>query len=1076
MLERVTSRLIVKREHRMPDYLGERTAIVRQVKSFLLGPLEPDEILESSPVDTYLTGILWPQGESLSDSVEDDRQEGPPTNEDRETDLGVPGYRTIRPCSIGMTFAADRDASLTVSLATTARYSPVELQSSDNRGTKQNWQRVQLNYKHTVSNGKFGTWKTHKFINQDGDSIHDPEICIHFKRRVDGNLQVVTITLINKSKKIENKSRDQLCLFQAAFEVSAIGADGKGAIRARPQSHIAANDEESQSVELLYRDVLEFAVGHGIAVEWDQPSEECVTRIATNWMPEANVKNMSDSGHSILEEFLQRIPDVLSAKWLARFNERIQIIKELKKFSDTYSYWIHDYLESSVNDLPQYMQDPGMKNLQRCKEVLRRMEEGINTLRINENAWQAFTLTNAAMDQQAKYRDNPDLKWRPFQLAYILLVLPGIVNPDSEDRNCLDLLWFPTGGGKTEAYLALAAFQIFFRRLEDQERRIMGGVDVLMRYTLRLLTVQQFQRAASLICACDSIRCKNPELGSAPISLGLYVGGDTTPNRAERAEEALGQEHNGEQPRSTPRQLLSCPVCGDELFTSSYNMGETGIEIRCDNHGCETGGEPLPVYTVDDYIYQSPPSLIIGTIDKFAQLPRRKDISSLFGLGTKLRPGLIIQDELHLISGPLGSIAGLYETVIDLMCTANEIRPKIIGSTATIGHAKNQVLALFDRNVLQFPPPGFTASDSFFAVRDEAGPDRLFVGLSTAGRSPKFSLQAATAALLQAAQHLKDNGLSIKALDPFWTTVIYFNSLRELGGAHALIQDDVQRSIAFFARLNSDNPRELEGETIELSSRVVSRDLPEYLKQLEASLVQDERDLFHSDDPRDVVLASNMISVGLDVPRLGQMLINGQPKSTAEYIQASSRIGRGHHGLVLTLYNFSRPRDVSHFEHFHMYHGSLYKNVEATSVTPWAPRARDKALHAVFVAAVRHLVSGMQDDGAAINFDRSHSDIHQIMHAIMRRASGASPGENAKQIESDLIEIIEKWESRSQALRKSDASLLYWEKKAPYGRTKPHLLYSAEGGRKSGEGWSTPNSMREVEPSTAFVLHSADWN
>ena len=1073
-MERVTSKLTAKREHRMPDYLSERTAIVRQVKSFLLGPLDPDEILESSPVDTYLTGILWPQGESLIGSFEDDNQEGAPTSEDRETDLGVPGYRTIRPCSIGMTFAAYRDASLTVSLATTARYLPVELQSSDNLGTKRNWSRVQLNYKYTISKDE-GTWTTHNFINQDGDPKHDPEICLHIKRRVDGNLQVVTITLINKSKKIENKNRDQLCLFQAALEVNAFGVDGKGAIRARPQSLIATNDEEAQSVALLYRDVLEFAVGHGIAVEWDQPSEGLVTRISTSWMPEANVKNMSDSGHSILEKFLQKNPDVLNAKWLARFDERNQIINALNDFIDTYGCWIHDHLESSVNSLPQELQDPAMNNLKHCKEVLRRMEEGIVTLRVNEIAWNAFTLTNAAMNQQAKYRNNPELKWRPFQLAYILLVLPGMVNLDSNDRNCLDLLWFPTGGGKTEAYLALAAFQIFFRRLDDAERQKKGGVDVLMRYTLRLLTVQQFQRAASLICACDLIRCKNPELGSAPISLGLYVGGDTTPNRVEHAEEALRQERNGEQPRSTPRQLLNCPVCGNELLASSYNMGESGIEIRCDNYRCESGGEPLPVYTVDDYIYLSPPSLLIGTIDKFAQLPRRKDLSSLFGLGTKLRPGLIIQDELHLISGPLGSIAGLYETVVDLMCTTNEIRPKIIGSTATIGQAGNQVRALFDRDVLQFPPPGFTASDSFFAVRDEEGPDRLFIGLSTAGRSPKFSLQAATAALLQAAKHQEDNGLSTEALDPFWTTVIYFNSLRELGGAHVLIQDDVKRSIDFFARLNSDNPRELEGETIELSSRVVSRDLPEYLKQLEASLVQDEENIFYSDDPPDVVLASNMISVGVDVPRLGQMLINGQPKSTAEYIQASSRIGRGLHGMVLTLYNFSRPRDVSHFEHFHMYHASLYKNVEATSVTPWAPRARDKALHAVFVAAVRHLVSGMQNDGAAINFNRSNSDIDQIMHAIMSRAHNASLGAIVDEIEPDLIEIIKRWEIRSQTQRNSGAALLYWKKAAPYGNTKPHLMYSAEDGRKTvGGGWPTPNSMREVEPSTAFVLHSAD--
>ena len=240
--------------------------------------------------------------------------------------------------------------------------------------------------------------------------------------------------------------------------------------------------------------------------------------------------------------------------------------------------------------------------------------------------------------------------------------------------------------------------------------------------------------------------------------------------------------------------------------------------------------------TVDDHLYASPPSLIIGTIDKFAQLPRRSDLRSLFGLDGGLRPGLIVQDELHLISGPLGSIAGLYETVIDLACTDGGVRPKVIGSTATIGQAGRQVRALFDRDVLQFPPAGFEARDSFFAVRDEKGPDRVYLGLSSAGRSPKFALQAATAALLQAVERRRDAGALAGSLDPFWTTVLYFNSLRELGGAHVLVQDDIPRQMSFLASRMGCQRRDLEAETIELSSRVASRELPEYLNQLAVPL------------------------------------------------------------------------------------------------------------------------------------------------------------------------------------------------------------------------------------------------
>ena len=953
----------------VPDHSRERSEIIRLSKALLLGPLADDETIPSPPADTYLTGILWPEGAPLP-LIEDDQKNDAPANEDGETDAGVPGYRTVRPCSIGMTFSADADATVVVSLGTTARYVPVEQEVSEGRRLERHWRRVPLEYRYEVSAGGSKSWREHQFLDPDGTAVHDPDLCLHIRRRIDSTRQVVTVTLINRASETDDSFRDERCLFQAGLEVRAFTPEGGGAIRPRPAVSSAAADEDTRSAALLYRDVVEYAVGHGVAAEWEPSPAMCVDRVATTWLPTANVKGMSAAPHPMLEGFFRDHTEALQASWLARPDARREVTGVLGTFVGEYSRWISDTLEARLADIPLDMRDAANRNMARCRDACRRMEEGVATLEHHDNAWRAFVLANAAMDRQARYeakgQGKGPLTWRPFQLGYMLLVLTGLVRLDHDDRNCLDLLWFPTGGGKTEAYLALTAFQIFFRRLADAARRDHGGVDVLMRYTLRLLTVQQFQRAASLICACDAIRRERGDLGDAPISLGLYVGGGATPNRVADAHEALREERDGLQPRSTPRQLLDCPVCGHELPPSSYTEAAngSGIEIRCTDPDCETAGEPIPVHTVDDYIYASPPSLIIGTIDKFAQLPRRNDIRALFGLDGGLRPGLIIQDELHLISGPLGSIAGLYETVIDLICTEGGIRPKVIGSTATIGQAGRQVRALFDRNVLQFPPSGFEASDSFFAVRDEEGPDRIYLGLSSAGRSPKFALQAATAALLQVARYRKDAGATAEALDPFWTAVLYFNSLRELGGAHVLVQDDIPRHMAFLAGRLGSAPRALEGEAIELSSRVASRELPEHLSQLGVSLAGLDGDPFAL-WPRDVVLASNMISVGVDVPRLGLMLVNGQPKATAEYIQASSRIGRGLHGLILTLYNFGRPRDVSHFEHFLAYHSALYRNVEATSVTPWAPRARDKALHAVVAAAVRHLVAGMDDDEAA---------------------------------------------------------------------------------------------------------------
>lgn len=301
-----------------------------------------------------------------------------------------------------------------------------------------------------------------------------------------------------------------------------------------------------------------------------------------------------------------------------------------------------------------------------------------------------------------------------------------------------------------------------------------------MRYTLRLLTVQQFQRAAALITACEFMRQHDGRLGNARISLGLHVGDDSTPNGMEKAREVLEEERLGRKPVSTPRQLLRCPVCGGDLHASAFrpHPSEPRIDIVCEAEGCEAQGNPLPILTVDDTIFASPPSLLIGTIDKFAQIPRSARMRPLFGLDGGEPPGLIIQDELHLISGPLGSMAGLYETAIDMLCTRGDVRPKVIGSTATIGQAATQVRALFDRSVLQFPPPGFDADDSFFAVRDTVGADRLYIGLPTAGRSPKFALQALVAALLQSAHTLVERGKADQqAIDAYWTCVAYFNSL-----------------------------------------------------------------------------------------------------------------------------------------------------------------------------------------------------------------------------------------------------------------------------------------------------------
>lgn len=1075
-----------------------RSALLDMTSALLHGPLQVDEILTSAPVDTYLTGILWPRGTLVGAEADDDDvthdAKGGEVGSASDNEQGIPGYRAIRPCSIGMTLSVNQCVPLKVSLGQTARYVPVDMkvepeQKGNSNGTTsdtkeaRSWTRKVLGYSVLIPADQApGDHTLNDFLDVSGNPIRDLRLSVRVRLRHLKGQSVFTFTLVNEEKDDTDTLRDTSCLFQAELVVHAVEGE-LGAIQPRKGAVVEEADDDALCNALLYRNIHEFAVGHGIATVWDEPNGLLVKEVRTAWLPITSVRGTSPSGHALLKDFVSDHPDGLKAAFLGQESERSIVLRSLASFVLCYQQWIETVLVSNIAFFEGQLGKAAALNLERCQSVHQRMQQGLIMLQQDAVAWTAFALANQAMDKQSRYASKDDqarpLVWRPFQLAFMLLVLPGIVNPDREDRSCMDLLWFPTGGGKTEAYLALTAFQIFHRRLISGVARKQGGVDVLMRYTLRLLTVQQFQRAAALILACETMRTQDSRLGVARISLGLYVGDGSTPNSMEKARTVLEEERLGQKPISTPRQLLRCPACGNALHATAFRAhpSEPRIDIVCENSSCETQGCTIPVLTVDDAIFASPPSLLIGTIDKFAQIPRSSKMRPLFGLDGGEPPGLIIQDELHLISGPLGSMAGLYETAIDMLCTRDTVRPKVIGSTATIGQAASQVRALFDRDVLQFPPPGFDADDSFFAVRDTVGADRLYVGLPTAGRSPKFALQALMAALLQSTHTLVERGSAdFEAIDAYWSCVAYFNSLRELGGAHVLMQDDVPRQMAFLATRLGTSPRPLESQPVELSSRKSSRELPGVLQALSATLHDFHEALAQgeiTDQPEDTVLASNMISVGVDVPRLGLMVVNGQPKSTAEYIQASSRVGRSGPGLVFTLYNFSRPRDLSHFEHFRAYHSALYRSVEATSVTPWASRAQDKALHAVVVSVIRHLVPGMSTDEDALRFNAEAPEVLALLDRILTRASEATGGIEENATLAGLQAIVDRWESQVANTKAANRKLLYWKRPAPFGRSLPHLMCSAEestGG--AGQAWPTPGSMREVEPSCAFVLKS----
>ena len=728
-----------------------------------------------------------------------------------------------------------------------------------------------------------------------------------------------------------------------------------------------------------------------------------------------------------------------------------------------YQEWIA-YEEARIPSLPAEFQAQAQRHVDRCGLGAQRMTDGITSIGSDKDVSAAFQLAQSAMATQFGWsRKSETLKWRPFQLAFQLLVIPSLADRSHSDREIMDLLWFPTGGGKTEAYLTLAAFIILLRRLRATKQDNGAGVAVLMRYTLRLLTVQQFQRAAAMIFACELLRRRVadggtalPSLGTAEIGIGLWVGAAATPLTL---QEALNRSPGDP---STPEQLTNCPCCGAKL-SWKLSPRESTVECASDAGTCELAdsGPRLPVWTIDEEVYRHIPSLLIGTVDKFAQIVRRPDTTVIFGHGTThAPPDLIIQDELHLISGPLGSIAALYEVAIDELCRIGSARPKIIGSTATIRRAEEQIRALFDRGTYQFPAPGLDAGNSGFAVTDFENPERgrLHVGLTTAGRSATYMLQALAASLLQSATA---PDASPEERDHYWTLVTYFNSLKELGRALVLMQDDVPVSITQFAARRGEKHRQIEAPS-ELTSRVRSYEIRDMLERLDKPASVPEA--------VDLLVASNMISVGMDIRRLGLMIVNSQPKTLSEYIQATSRVGRGDApGVVITMYNSMRARDRSHFETFETWHHCLYRDVEATSVTPFASRAQDKALHAVLVALVRHLVPGM--DRRPILDDIRRADAERIASTIEARAARIDPAERGI-VSQKLQRLIDQWASRPDLQT-------YWD---DFNR-RTSLLMSAEqfaakadvdadldteGARRAL--WPTPNSMREVEPGAPFVL------
>jgi hypothetical protein len=1015
-------------------YKDIRSFMVEELKKDLVGPYKVDEEITEGPTSYYLAGILFPADTDID--PEEDKDSGEAADEgDDEVDTGTLMASAINPSSIGLTFttAADEKLAITIHVA-------VYIEEKREKGSSI-WKRKILPVKPMILN----------VSNARNETIEISDGLGLFRRvRVRDEQRIITLSLLNNYKVDHSTRVDPYCFFQPEIIVESI-IQGKPVFitqYGRSGSYFDPNRVEN---ELLYRYAPEFAVGHGCSVEWDAREGECATQLRTSVIPSYELLQLTPNPHKHYK--------ALEMLFLSNASSD-ELLRELQVLPALYREWLSG---ANLADVPDYLQEKAQQNIQDCDLVATRIEQGIRLISEDEQVRWAFQLANRAMliqrsrvtwlkkpaDQRSP---EPVLDkthvWRPFQLGFILLCLPSIVNLQDPARRLVDLLWFPTGGGKTEAYLGLTAFTIFLRRMRRRGSKESAGVTVLMRYTLRLLTIQQFQRASTLIMACETIRRENMgTLGDDEISLGLWVGGAATPNRLNGAKGALEQLLKGERVlEGNPYQIHSCPWCGTPITPREYRIGVT-LVIQCPNADCDFV-KALPLYLVDEDIYRCRPSLLIGTVDKFARLPWLEEAGAIFGRPDEktLPPELIIQDELHLISGPLGSLVGLYETAIDRLCQRDGIPPKIIASTATIRRAAEQSKGLFNRGFSQFPPPALDARDNFFSwqISPDIRPGRLYVGVYAPGKSIKTALLRIYAVLLQRIyEHSADPDLR----DPYWTLVGYFNSLRELGGALRLVEDDIRDRMKLLASRIGEKQRQINYYR-ELNSRIGSDEIPEILDHMSKTITD------HS--AIDVLLATNMISVGMDIDRLGLMVVNGQPKMTSEYIQATSRIGRQYPGLVVTLYNWTRPRDRSHYERFMPYHASVYSQVEPTSVTPYSNRARDRGLHGVFITIMRHLYPEMNPEEAALNFDPKSTEVKHVIKDIITRVTEIDPVE-VNEVKQELEYICARW----AALTRND-KLSY--RRSYQNPALPHLLEPIEEVHGADIlSFPTLNSLRDVE-------------
>ncbi|MCZ6691783.1 MAG: DISARM system helicase DrmA [Planctomycetota bacterium] len=1145
----------------MNDAAAVRSRILNALRLDLVGPRpgEPDhdayaeEVLPLAPSNWYLTGFLVPYEASPQQRSDDDGDDTidevnrPVQGDDDNAPEATSARKAFFPSSMGLSVLVPKDvAELDVRIAW-ADYVPMvdegveenepapsgnkpkgkgsESGAGPDRGSRPKGWRRQLRAAKVTVALREGEPMPAEVPGGEGLELVVSLRPVGDTDLVPAGTRSASIFLVNRRKPAPDMTRDAAYVFQAELSLHA------------PQPFVArpnlrgheSTDWDEKVADLQYADAVEYAVGHNISAVAVTDEENRCQEVRTTWMPTADVEKVVPAQLNEVQLEIEALAGAESADAVRAM---------VGPMVESYRAWIKVQLRGLPGDAKRAQ--VGRDLMARAGRARDRIQAGLNTLD-QPHVLEAFRIANKAIATAIRQRschgkpgaspaDLDPPAWYPFQLAFLLTNMAGVVDGEHVDRKVVDLLFFPTGGGKTEAYLGLAAFTMVLRRLRDPSIHS-AGLSVIMRYTLRLLTLDQLGRAATLICALELDRQDDvPKLGAWPFEIGLWVGQSATPNvmgkKGDKNRYSARARTiaflNDDRRKPSPIPLENCPWCGTKFQKQSFTLlpdgnEPTDLRVMCVSRRCAFHGRRqdrgLPILAVDDPIYRRLPAFIIATVDKFANLPWVGETAGLFGrverydsegfygptragVGRTLEqrlppPDLIIQDELHLISGPLGTMVGLYETAIDALCAdpvgGEGVRPKIIASTATVRRAERQIRAIFGRaNVDIFPPPGPDRRDSFFArtVSPAERNARTYVGIAAQGRNLKVMLLRTYLALLSAGQKVwQESGGAENThnpADPYMTLLGYFNSLRELGGSRRIVEDEVRaRLVDYGLRRRRRDMEQLlfanRGEFVEpqeLTSRVSTNEVADTKRRLALA--------FHDKERVDVALASNMISVGLDITRLGLMVVLGQPKTAAEYIQATSRVGRDDErpGLVVTLLNVHRPRDRSHYERFEAWHESFYRAVEATSVTPFSPRAIDRGIAGITLALARlgHPELTAPRRAAAITKYRNELDF--VLDAISRRAEGHDGGLTGKEQE----ELRQKLRGRVQDLLDTWESIAARKGELQYQRevgVAPPLLFSPldpdlDRQPKEARKFKVPRSLRDVEPTVNLWLRNPD--